>query len=154
MTAPNHALTGALIGLSVSNPWLAIPLAFASHFVLDAVPHYDVPGETHEARIASKKFFVIQIVGGAILCFLLVLALAITQPHNWFLAAFCAFVAASPDILSAPRFLSVRASGKDPRESNWFWRFHSHIQWKTGPKLYVVELLYGCVIVYLITLVS
>ncbi len=40
MTGFNHAVTGALIAGAVGNPFLAIPLAFASHFVLDAIPHF------------------------------------------------------------------------------------------------------------------
>ena len=39
MTGFNHAATGALITVLV-NPVLAVPLAFASHFVLDAIPHF------------------------------------------------------------------------------------------------------------------
>ena len=33
MRATNHALTGAIIGLTVQNPWVALPAAFLSHFV-------------------------------------------------------------------------------------------------------------------------
>ena len=38
MTATNHALTGAIIGLVIGEPVLAIALAFASHFICDALP--------------------------------------------------------------------------------------------------------------------
>jgi hypothetical protein len=50
VTAPNHALTGALIGLSVANPVLALPLAFVSHLLQDTVPHYD-PAEPDMAKL-------------------------------------------------------------------------------------------------------
>ncbi len=36
-----HAATGALIGQQIKNPLLAFVLAFASHFVLDMIPHGD-----------------------------------------------------------------------------------------------------------------
>jgi hypothetical protein len=40
--ATPHLLTGAAIGRSLHRrPWLALPAAFASHFVLDATPHLD-----------------------------------------------------------------------------------------------------------------
>lgn len=42
MYLPSHASTGAMIGLYVHNPYLACMLAFASHFVLDAVPHWQL----------------------------------------------------------------------------------------------------------------
>ncbi|MFO7948501.1 MAG: hypothetical protein R6V19_16985 [Armatimonadota bacterium] len=42
MMATPHMLTGAVIGSTMPRrPWLALPLAFASHFVLDVVPHVD-----------------------------------------------------------------------------------------------------------------
>lgn len=40
MTATNHALTGAAIATLVKQPLLMIPLAFASHFFCDALPHF------------------------------------------------------------------------------------------------------------------
>jgi hypothetical protein len=142
MTAINHAVTGAVIGLAVHSPWLAVPAAFLSHFVLDAVPHYDPPGKTHEDRISSKQFLYVQIVAGALLCLLLVLLLSLAQPTYWQNGVLCAFAAASPDLLSFSRFTAVKRGGKDPWERHWFWRFHSKIQWKTGPKFALLELVY------------
>lgn len=138
MTAINHALTGAVIGLTVSNPAVALPLAFVSHFVCDAIPHYDPPGTPGE-RIASKRLVREQIIGGAVLCFLLVMLLFVTQPMHWLVAAFGAFLAASPDLLWIPRWLTARRTGIDPGANGWFYQFHHRIQWKTGPKLIWVE---------------
>jgi hypothetical protein len=143
MTAPNHALTGAAIGLAVANPWVAIPLAFLSHFALDAIPHYDVPGGSNADRIGSRHMFYIQIVGGALLCFAIVLGLFFANPENWLLAAFCAFIATSPDLLSFPRYLSVKKNGVDPLGQWWFWRIHHNIQWKVGERFWAVEVLWA-----------
>jgi hypothetical protein len=41
MLATPHMLAGAAIGKVLRRPYLALPAAFASHFVLDAVPHLD-----------------------------------------------------------------------------------------------------------------
>ena len=41
MTATAHALVAAAIARTVPNPYLAIPLAITSHFIMDAVPHWD-----------------------------------------------------------------------------------------------------------------
>lgn len=58
MTGFNHALVDGLIGKYV--PWpLAIPLAFASHFVLDALPHYGIPHHTRDNSAFWKVFFTI-----------------------------------------------------------------------------------------------
>ena len=37
-----HALTGAALAVSCRSLWLALPLALASHFILDAIPSWDV----------------------------------------------------------------------------------------------------------------
>ncbi len=42
MTATAHALVGGAIASSISNPALGIPLAFASHPILDMIPHWDL----------------------------------------------------------------------------------------------------------------
>jgi len=41
MLAASHILVGGAIGGRVKSPYAALPIAFASHFVLDAVPHVD-----------------------------------------------------------------------------------------------------------------
>ena len=51
MTATNHVATGVLIAVVVPDPWVALPLAFASHFVCDALPHFDM-----QLPIKSRKF--------------------------------------------------------------------------------------------------
>lgn len=55
MTTSNHMLSGAIIALTISQPAIALPLAFVSHFVLDALPHYGYPsgiyGEAFQHRL-------------------------------------------------------------------------------------------------------
>ena len=53
MTATAHALVSGAIVASIPNPFLSIPLAFASHFVMDTVPHWDV-GTNWRNRSKSK----------------------------------------------------------------------------------------------------
>jgi hypothetical protein len=45
-----HLIAGAAIGKSVGNWWLASIIAFASHFVLDALPHGDYPLDSFKSR--------------------------------------------------------------------------------------------------------
>lgn len=42
MTATAHALVAGAIASQVSDPVLAVLLSFASHFIMDAVPHWDM----------------------------------------------------------------------------------------------------------------
>ena len=41
MTATAHALVSGAIAAAIPNPAISLPLAFTSHFVMDAVPHWD-----------------------------------------------------------------------------------------------------------------
>jgi hypothetical protein len=149
MTAANHALTGALIGLAVGNPAVAVPLAFVSHFVLDAVPHYDPPGDSL-TRIRSHRFLYEQLIANAILCIVLVVALALSRPAHWLTAAFSAFAAASPDLMWIPKFIMAKRQNRLRPNGNWLTRFHSRLQWRTGPELWWFELLiFACLWVVL-----
>jgi hypothetical protein len=114
MTATNHALTGAIIGLTIGNPLIAIPLAIASHFVMDAIPHFGTEGDV--PSFLRKNSFLLLLVGDAALCGLLVLLLVLLRPENWLLASFCAFFATSPDLLWINQYLKARA----------------HKEWKPG----------------------
>jgi len=41
MLLPTHALVGAAIGKNINSPWLIIPAALASHYILDTFRHGD-----------------------------------------------------------------------------------------------------------------
>ncbi len=42
MYLPSHISAGTLIGLATQNPIFAGAAAFVSHFVLDAIPHWQL----------------------------------------------------------------------------------------------------------------
>jgi len=132
MRAINHALTGAVIGLTVSNPVVAIPLAFVSHFVCDAIPHYG-SGNSSSVALASRRFAVFLVVD-ALLCLSLVVVLGAAQPFNWLLAAVCAFTAALPDFAFLPGYLRVKQGGVLLTDrASFFVRFAKNIQWFERP---------------------
>lgn len=51
-----HVVLGAAIATKIPNPFIAIPLAFVSHFVLDKVPHWNphLYTETQKSGHPSK----------------------------------------------------------------------------------------------------
>ncbi|MEI7425323.1 MAG: hypothetical protein WCK16_00160 [Candidatus Moraniibacteriota bacterium] len=51
MILATHALTGAVIGKNIDNPWLIIILALTIHFIMDSFRH----GEYFDDRTASIK---------------------------------------------------------------------------------------------------
>lgn len=131
MTATNHALTGAIIGLSLSNPYLAIVLAFVSHFALDALPHFDFAAGRNSDEHLRTKAFKIYLILNFISCVLLVIFLIIFNSINWLLPSTCAFVAASPDLFSINHYLSVIKGRK--WKPNRFMKLSGAIQWFQRP---------------------
>lgn len=55
MTATGHAVIGTVIAAKIGNPTLAIPLAIASHFVADFLPHWDTGFHRHHE--SKMRFF-------------------------------------------------------------------------------------------------
>lgn len=129
MTAINHALTGTAIGLLVGEPLLAIPLAVASHYVCDALPHFKV--NLPEKVVLKSNLFRSYLVAEAGACFMLVVLLSVAQPQHWFIASTCAFLAAAPDFFSINRYLRVRAGKK--WKPSLYAKFAGGIQWFERP---------------------
>lgn len=129
MTATNHALTGAVIGLVTGEPLLALPAALVSHFICDAIPHFGSasPPQVKLRNNSFRNYLVVEFC----LCVLLVACLAFFRPEHWFLASACAFLATSPDLLWINRYLKIRR-GKHWKRSAYA-RFAGNIQWFEKP---------------------
>jgi len=128
MTATNHVLTGSLftaITIGQLPLWLILPLAFLLHFVLDSLPHFGEPNNQSAALNRLKWLLPVDAsVAAAVLITILV-----TQPVHWPWLLLGGVLCASPDLWSAPRFFRFLRSGATIRNSDWFARFHSRIQW-------------------------
>lgn len=72
MTATAHALIGASIAATIANPVIGIPLAFASHFLADLVPHWDI-GTNHREKslLRSRIEATLDVLLGFALAFLI-----------------------------------------------------------------------------------
>ena len=132
MTATNHAMTGAIIGLTLSNPVIAVVAAFLSHFVLDAIPHFGIDPDFYK----TKPFRILLAID-TLLCVGLVAVLFSYHHTNWFVPALAAFAAASPDLWSFKRFYYARKH--KPYTPGYVARFASKIQWFERPLGAVVE---------------
>lgn len=135
MTATNHVVTGMTLLAAVPHPAM-LPVAFLSHFALDALPHYGAPATEH----TSHKFLVILFSDmGVAASFLL--AITLLQPENWPLLVLGGILSASPDLMWLPRWLQ-ELQGKDPGKLHLIGRFHSWIQWAEKPWGLIVELIW------------
>jgi len=108
-----------------------VPAAVVSHFVCDALPHFDFDVDLPDAVRFKKKSFRNYLIAEAGLCFLLVVILAIFQPQHWLLGAICAFAAASPDLLKINQYVKVRRG--QPWKPNTFTKLTDDIQWFAKP---------------------
>ena len=127
MTASNHLLTGAAIAVAVRQPFLAIPLAFVSHFVLDAIPHFGVEEEV-EGHNKSNLFWAI--FGLDVLLFIVWL---FYMPHllhshlaRWIIIS-CMLAAYVPDTVWLYRFWYAKITHSYARRGI-LTRFHKKIQ--------------------------
>ena len=137
MTATNHALTGALIGLWSGKPLVAVPAALFSHFLLDMIPHFG-PRMSVVQWLRTQRFRWM-LAADFLGCVTVVILLFVHKPSHWLLACFTAFIATSPDLISYPFF--KRAQQDDDAERfNWYTKFASCIQWFERPPGAIVEL--------------
>ena len=89
-----HALVGMLVAAVIPNPWISLPLAFLSHFLVDMLPHWNWEPDTRPLSLLG-------IVLDLILLEILIGYMAFQSPLKLNLAA-GAFFAILPDLLLAP----------------------------------------------------
>lgn len=142
MTATNHALTGAVIAAVSGNAWVALPMAFISHFVMDAIPHFGAG-----KQFPASRLFKIMLVSDAVLCFILVLTLGLIQPAHWQLMAICAFIATSPDFFWLNMYRYIKAGKYKDWKPGIYARFASKIQWFERPIGAIVELVWAVAVI-------
>ena len=129
----NHAAVGGLLATVLPLP-LAIPVAVASHFVLDALPHYGIP---HRLRDKSRFWKVVGIGDFAASWLILgCLSLFAWDRPDIFL---CGLAAASPDFIWVLRILRHRSFDLSHNTSR-FTRWHVAIQRYERPWGIYIEL--------------
>lgn len=131
MIGLNHVLTGAAIGIAVEQPVLVAALAFASHFVLDAMPHF---GGTPIYEFGHKHFAKVM-VGDGVVSVLALLIITMLAPHAALAIVTGAAFAVLPDAILLHYYLNGRPK-------MWFHRFHLGIQWFERPPGAFVEVSY------------
>jgi len=128
MQALNHTVFGSLIAVTITEPAIALPLALASHFILDMIPHY---GDDPKSPRGSKSYY-IRIVVDIIACFIVGgIFLSLNPPHAGLIVA-CIWVSVAPDILW-PLALFIKQKG-----ILWnFFKFHKKIQRESRSGIYL-----------------
>jgi len=151
MTATSHALIGATIGLAVHQPLIAIPVAFASHLVADAVPHFDftVGGQSVLKRNQNQLFRKLVAIDTNLVIVVFSALFFVVSSQDLWRGWLCALAAISPDFIWGWRMLGELRTHK-VRPMGWFSRLHKWVQWKDSTALIGVEVVLAIITISLI----
>ena len=147
-----HAVVGAAIAAQIPNPAIAIPLAFASHFLLDKMPHWNPHLRTElrtTGKVSNKSTLIIAV--DVLIATISTLAIAYQASSNsthtiTILAA--ALAAILPDIVEGPYFfLGIKSKIVE----KWL-KFQSSIQFDVAPLPGVVIQI--CVVIVALAIAS
>lgn len=111
MLSISHAATGAFIAVKIGNPLLAIPLILLSHYLEDAVPHWDAGtglGSGKKTRSDAIKHGIIDLIlAGLVVLAFYPSVFSHLSPATFDLVSLTpiwgAFFGLLPDFLEAPR---------------------------------------------------
>lgn len=115
----NHVLAGGIIGKYLPLP-LALPLAFTSHFALDALPHYGLPHHLRDVSVVWRMVFLIDFF--ASLCLIIIPI----HFHSWKIFL-CMLAAVVPDFIWVGRVIKTRSFDMRGNQ-HWFSKLHAQIQ--------------------------
>jgi hypothetical protein len=133
----NHALVGGLIGTVLPLP-VAIPVALASHFILDSLPHYGIPNNFRDIPRFWKVLFTVDA-----LATLALIWVPLSRQHYGVLA--CGFAAVVPDFVWVAQVVKTKSFTLS-RHENWFTRWHAKIQHFERPWGVYIELPFAVVL--------
>jgi hypothetical protein len=110
-----HVFIGAAIATAIPNPFIAIPLAFASHFVMEMVPHWNphlnseiekFGQPTRRSTAITAADSTLALTSGSFIAFQ-----ALPNVNQAILVLACCFASVLPDVMEAPYFfLKMRAN--------------------------------------------
>jgi len=103
-----HVVLGAAIATKIPNPYIAIPLAFASHFILERVPHWNphLNTEIKKHGKVTKQSTIIVAIDVLLSLFLgtfIAIQVLPNSPHFWTIMV-ASFAAVLPDVMEGPYF--------------------------------------------------
>lgn len=142
MTATNHMLAGAVVATAIQQPLLVFPAVIASHFVLDALPHFGVREYSPQLRNNHPLFkFVLAIDIGLTLSLLALLPFILKGVVSWWVLLLGMFLAWAPDLMWVREAAKIARNKTNPLR-NSLERFHQWIQWFEKPWGIVTEVVW------------
>jgi hypothetical protein len=135
-----HLLFGALIGQKISNPLLAIILAFLGHYFLDFIPHIEYPNNVSQG---IRRRDIVKVLADFISGILLIMLFSENRPIIYVSALF----AILPDIIYASKFFWSN------RLIRTHERFHDKIHFLGNKKIPMFLRIFSQVIVVILCLI-
>jgi hypothetical protein len=141
MILNTHAIVGgAIASILTTHPYLAVASAFASHFVIDAIPHWDyplqsisvVPGHRNSLLISKPLLIDLGLIALDACAGLLIALALFAQGSTVLLVTACAVAAMMPDPL---QFVHSRYPQEPLKTLQRFHRWaHSkrRLKWRLG----------------------
>ncbi len=137
-------VTGAVIAGFVHQPVLVLPLAFASHLVLDSMPHFGFQNWDKARRKQKRLIHGVITADVALIVLLLILFIVQGAPTLFYIAGFVAF---SPDLAWVYQFIVNRQlEMSEDKPHNAFNDFHERIQSQERPSGIYIEIAYLLVV--------
>ncbi|OGE31832.1 hypothetical protein A2631_01750 [Candidatus Daviesbacteria bacterium RIFCSPHIGHO2_01_FULL_44_29] len=153
MTITNHVLAGSIIGLIVKEPILAVTIAFASHFVMDALPHFGYPGRKGFPEVLKHR---LSYIVGIITLISTLWIVFILINNSLYFPLTCALVAASPDFVGWYNYIAYERKGN--LATGWLKllhvQFHRRIQKFERPWGLLVEVVVFVSLLWLLILLG
>lgn len=124
-----HAVAGATIASKIANPAISLPLALASHFAVDLLPHWNFQLDREKQKFGkiTKKtllwLYIDSLTGLTLGLWLAKSALPNTFHALTIIAG--AFLAVLPDLIEAPYFFL----GKKNKFISLVMAFQKQLQW-------------------------
>jgi hypothetical protein len=144
-----HTLIGIIIGLLFNNPFIIIPVAFLSHFIFDAIPHWD--GDFDKKRFEKtgiakikKSVFIIRTIDMIFSMLLLAYFFYITKNNYLLLGVFFSLL---PDFIKIGYYGIINKIKffKD------YLIFHSKIQKETSIlKGLIIQIIFFLLLIWII----
>jgi hypothetical protein len=123
MTLTNHYLAGVLIAAVVKTPYIALPCAVASHYVLDALPHYGFKVWEQRNHTIFNSMLLLDVI---VFVFVLLALIGLHIPSWYYVAGIFGYL---PDLAWVYRWLVPEKFGTlPPKPLNKINAFHSNIQ--------------------------
>ena len=136
MVGAAHIAAGAAIGIATKNPWIAIPAAFATHYVFDMVPHHEYMPKSDLTSLTLGQTGNLLFRGAADFTIGMLAAAIVTHFNIW--ALMIAIVAVIPDGLNSLGVMAMHSAKTKPpsrlqRVLIAQRKFHRLIHFKKGP---------------------